>query len=173
MSVGDLGGNVNADPHWLDAANGDYRLAAGSPLIDRGAARAAAQGETDRAGNARVVDGNGDGATARDIGAYEYQPQPQPQPQLQPRRRPPAARRSQQPTRSQSACGRLALNRRGKGSVTATCSVEPCTVKLVLATTGKRPHTLARATARRARSRSGCPGRRAPTSRSTASARSP
>ena len=65
---------MNADPHWLDAANGDYRLAADSPLIDRGAARAAAQGETDRAGNPRVVDGNGDGATARDIGAYEYLP---------------------------------------------------------------------------------------------------
>ena len=29
--------------------------------------------------------------------------------------------------------------------MTVTCSVEPCAVKLVLATTGKRPHTLARA----------------------------
>ncbi len=143
VSVGDLGGNVNADPHWLDSANGDYRLAAGSPLIDRGAARGAAQGETDRAGSPRVVDGDADGATARDIGAYEYQPQPQPQPQ--PSIATPPTTATPQPTAFTASLGKLALNRRGRGSVTVTCSVTPCTVKLVLATTGKRPHTLARA----------------------------
>ncbi len=138
VSVGDLGGNVNADPHWLDAANGDYRLTAASPLIDRGAARAAAQGETDRAGNPRVVDGNGDGATARDIGAYEYLP---PQPSIAA----PPTTATPQPTTFAVGLGKLALNRRGKGSVTVTCSAKPCTVKLLLATTGKRPHALARA----------------------------
>ena len=137
--VGDLGGNVNADPNWLDAANGDYRLAAGSPLIDKGAARAAAQGETDRAGDQRVVDGNGDGATARDIGAYEYQPQPQPSITA-----PPTTTTPQQ-TAFTVTVGRLRLNRRGQASVRVGCSAKPCTVRLVLATTGKRPHTLARA----------------------------
>ncbi len=139
VSVGDLGGNVNADPHWLDAANGDYRLAAGSPLIDRGAARATAQGETDRAGSPRVVDGNGDGATARDIGAYEYQPQPQPNLTAPPTTTTP------QPATFALSLSKLALSRRGKGSVTVTCSVSPCTVRLLLATPGRRPHTLARA----------------------------
>ena len=139
-NVSDLGGNVNADPHWLDAANGDYRLAAGSPLIDRGAARGAAQSETDRAGNPRVVDGNGDGATARDMGAYEYQPSIAATPTTTT-----TTTTTPQPTRFTVRLAKLALNRRGKSSVTATCSVEPCTVKLVLATIGKRPHTLARA----------------------------
>jgi hypothetical protein len=143
-SVGDLGGNVSADPHWLDAANGDYRLAAGSPLIDRGAARAAAQGETDRAGDPRVVDGDGDGATARDIGAYERQLQAQPQPSITA----PPTTATQQQTTFAVTVGRLRLNRRGQSSATVGCSVKPCTVKLVLATTGKRPHTLARASGR-------------------------
>jgi hypothetical protein len=30
------GGNINADPLFVDAANGDYRLSAGSPCIDAG-----------------------------------------------------------------------------------------------------------------------------------------
>lgn len=42
-----------------------------SPLIDAGSARADA--DTDLRGDARVVDGDGDGAAARDIGAVEYQ----------------------------------------------------------------------------------------------------
>jgi hypothetical protein len=177
-SVGDLGGNVNADPHWLDAANGDYRLAADSPLIDRGPARAAALGETDRAGSPRLVDGNGDGVLARDIGAFEYQPgavgQPTPGPSdpgpstiqdgpaapgdQQPATTTPTPTitRTPTPTPTQPAApqtptfavrvGKLALNARGRGSVAVTCSARPCSVKLVLASTAKRPHTLARAT---------------------------
>lgn len=42
-----------------------------SPLVDAGSARADA--DTDLAGRPRVVDGDGDGTAARDIGAIEYQ----------------------------------------------------------------------------------------------------
>ena len=80
VSIGDLGGNLNADPHWVDAANGDYRLAAGSPLIDKGPPRAAAPGETDRGGASRVTDGDGDGVAVRDIGAFEAGADPTPPP---------------------------------------------------------------------------------------------
>jgi hypothetical protein len=57
---------------FVDAGNGDYRLLPGSPMIDAGDP-AAPQG-LDLGGNPLVVDGNGDGTTRRDIGAYEFQP---------------------------------------------------------------------------------------------------
>ena len=60
---------------FVDAPGGDYRLAAGSPLIDAGLpAPPGGLGAFDRDGLARSVDGNGDGAAAPDIGAFEYQP---------------------------------------------------------------------------------------------------
>ena len=160
----DLGGTVDVDPHWVDPARGDYRLASDSPLIDRGPARAAAAGETDRAGNPRDVDGDNDGATARDLGAYEYQyvkpsqPQPQapagdpaptpvvvqpePQPQQQPQA-PPVQMSA--PAQLKAALGRIALSRRGVLTVPVTCSAAPCSVKLVVATIAGKPRTLARA----------------------------
>jgi hypothetical protein len=74
-----FGGTANTalDPNFTNAAAGDYSLQPGSPLIDA-AGTDPANGETDMAGNPRVVDGNGDGTAARDIGAYEYQPPPAP-----------------------------------------------------------------------------------------------
>ncbi len=55
-------GNINADPQYINAANGDLHLQAGSPCI--GAADPAAAPETDIEGNVR------DGEP--DMGAYEY-----------------------------------------------------------------------------------------------------
>ncbi len=61
-----VGPPVFADP--------DYRLPAGSPAIDRGDPLVVTLPTDDLDGAPRPVDGNGDGASRRDIGAYEYQP---------------------------------------------------------------------------------------------------
>ncbi len=57
---------------FLDRFGGDFRLAHYSVLIDRGATTASA-GATDGHRGARLVDGDGDGVTAIDLGAHEYQ----------------------------------------------------------------------------------------------------
>ena len=60
------------DAGFVDAAAGDYRLLPASPLVDTGDP-ATPQG-LDLDGNPLVVDGNGDGSTRRDMGAFELQP---------------------------------------------------------------------------------------------------
>jgi hypothetical protein len=62
------------DARFVDPAAGDYRLLAGSPLIDTGDP-ATPQG-LDLAGSPLVADGNGDGDARRDPGAFEFQPAP-------------------------------------------------------------------------------------------------
>lgn len=65
--------NIDADPLFADALFGDFRLGSGSPAIDSSFSPplAADESATDLAGNPRIVDGNGDGVAARDMGALE------------------------------------------------------------------------------------------------------
>jgi len=95
-------GNIDADPKFMDAAVGDFRLRPDSPCIDAGTnllgMPVSAWGEfdaggyndygwvvvgtitdaTDILGNTRFIDGNGDGKVAWDIGAYEFNSYPPP-----------------------------------------------------------------------------------------------
>jgi parallel beta-helix repeat protein len=60
-------GNISAAPLWR--ATGDYHLAAGSPGIDAGTGTGAPATDVD--GDARPLDGNGDGTAVLDMGADE------------------------------------------------------------------------------------------------------
>jgi hypothetical protein len=62
------------DAGFVDPAGGDFRLLYGSPLLDAGDP-ATAQG-LDLDGNPLVADGNGDGDSRRDLGAFELPPVP-------------------------------------------------------------------------------------------------
>jgi hypothetical protein len=62
----DGGGNQTAPPIFVNAENGDFREAAGSPTIDAGIADQL--GPLDLAGNTRIL------GAAPDIGAYEFVP---------------------------------------------------------------------------------------------------
>jgi hypothetical protein len=67
-------GNQNVDPQLTDVGGGNFKPVQGSPVIDTGDPAAPSAGEltVDLDGNARVQDGNGDGAARRDIGAFEH-----------------------------------------------------------------------------------------------------
>ena len=76
-------GNINADPRFVDPANGNYRLSPGSPVIDAADNTAVPPGiTTDRDGNPRFVDDpatpdTGNGAPPIvDMGAFEFQSSP-------------------------------------------------------------------------------------------------
>jgi len=92
-------GNIDADPcfveggYWADACDpniivepndpnaiwieGDYHLLSDSLCIDAGDPNyVAGPNETDLDGNARVVDGDNDGNSVVDMGAYERMPEP-------------------------------------------------------------------------------------------------
>lgn len=66
------GNNIDADPDFVNAPASDYHLTAGSPCIDSGDNGAPSLPFTDKDGNIRVADGNGNGDAVVDMGAYEY-----------------------------------------------------------------------------------------------------
>ena len=70
---GDLGdGNIYAYPMFINPNDGDYHLRSGSPCIDTGKNISALI--TDFDGNHRPIDGDEDGISIVDIGAFEYKP---------------------------------------------------------------------------------------------------
>ncbi len=61
-------------PLFRDAAGGDYRPVYNSPLVDAGTSGGILGADPlDLSGGNRLVDGNGNGVAAVDVGAYEYQ----------------------------------------------------------------------------------------------------
>jgi parallel beta-helix repeat protein len=65
----DVNGNISADPLLIDPAAGNFHLRGDSPAIDAGLNADAPA--TDIDGDARPLDGNGDGVPVVDIGADE------------------------------------------------------------------------------------------------------
>jgi uncharacterized repeat protein (TIGR01451 family) len=69
----DGGGNIDADPRFVDAVGGNLRLQLTSPAIDAGNNAAVPGGvTTDLDGRPRIADGNDDGVETVDMGAYEF-----------------------------------------------------------------------------------------------------
>jgi len=67
------GNNINADPFFV--GNNDYHLRPSSPCIDAGNNAAPSLPSFDIEGYYRIMDGNYDGKTVVDMGAYEYSSQ--------------------------------------------------------------------------------------------------
>jgi hypothetical protein len=66
-----LNGNISANPAFLSAADGDYRVDGGSPVVDAGNNAAPNIQPTDLAGNPRIASGSGN-PDRIDMGAYEF-----------------------------------------------------------------------------------------------------
>ncbi len=69
-----INGNVFGDPLFVDIANEEYQLRAISPSIDVGDNTVPDIPALDIIGNTRFVDGDQNGSTIVDMGAYEYIP---------------------------------------------------------------------------------------------------
>jgi parallel beta helix pectate lyase-like protein/ASPM-SPD-2-Hydin domain-containing protein len=67
-----IDGNISISPGFVSAGN--FRLKAGSPLIDVGSNTAPDLPSTDVASNPRIINGNGGSTAIVDIGAYEFVP---------------------------------------------------------------------------------------------------
>jgi len=65
-------GNIDADPLWVDPANGDYHLTAASPCIDAGSNDAPNLPPFDFEGDERIIDGDEDGLATVDMGVDEF-----------------------------------------------------------------------------------------------------
>jgi hypothetical protein len=63
-------GNNSGNPLFMNAALGDFHLAAGSPCIDQGSNLASIRDDLDRI--PRPLDGNNDGTNVADMGCYEF-----------------------------------------------------------------------------------------------------
>lgn len=63
---------IKALPRFASVPDGDYTLAADSPLIDAGNDEMLDAGAVDLLGGARLTDGNGDCRAVVDIGAFEH-----------------------------------------------------------------------------------------------------
>ncbi len=67
-------GNTGDDPLFVNSAERDFHLRADSPCVDAGSNEALPEDiATDLDGNPRFVDGDDDGVTDVDMGAYEFQ----------------------------------------------------------------------------------------------------
>jgi hypothetical protein len=66
-------GNINADPKFVHPASDDLHLIVGSPCIDAGTNDITNIQVEDFENNPRIVDGNLDGTSVVDMGAYENQ----------------------------------------------------------------------------------------------------
>jgi parallel beta-helix repeat protein/predicted outer membrane repeat protein len=65
-------GNIDVDPLFVDPDIDNFRFREGSPCIDAGTNSVPDIPDTDFGGNARIVDGDGDGTPRADMGANEY-----------------------------------------------------------------------------------------------------
>jgi hypothetical protein len=66
-----VNGNINANPQFVDAASGDYRLLATSPCVDAGT-NTFVVSTVDLDWHPRIVDGDLNGDSIVDMGAYEF-----------------------------------------------------------------------------------------------------
>jgi parallel beta-helix repeat protein len=64
-------GNIDAEPSFVDAANGDFHLEPGSPCTDAGNNGAPNLPDHDFEGDARILDGDGDETAIVDMGVDE------------------------------------------------------------------------------------------------------
>jgi len=68
-------GNIGLDPRFVDPDGEDFHLAPDSPCIDAGSNEAPSLPEVDFEGDARILDGDGDGTSIVDMGVDEFVPE--------------------------------------------------------------------------------------------------